>query len=169
MSRRTPAWLLETGAGVRVAIAEQQACEYLAQAPKIAVPLAPAYCRYLFFWRDEVLPLFDLTELAQEPIISAANAAGEPGVVVVAYQIKPRTPLQYAGIAVCKAPSRIMVDDVQVSEFPAQYPEQLRVVASSCFQHQSQPAVVLALERMITSDFREVVERAKGGAERRHA
>lgn len=96
MNKALRAWLLEWPRQP-LALAQCEVVEVVGEPEVHRVPCGPAWCRSLLYWRERFLPL------------AAPTHRDGLTIVVVAYQTAPRTPLQYAALAVDGTPRQFDV------------------------------------------------------------
>ena len=137
---RYPAWLLSAAGGVTFAVTQHEMIEYLTHARCQRVPLTNPHCQYLALWRDRLVPVLDFAPL----FARGKGTAQRASLSIVAYQSNPRQPLDYLGIWIDEAPSRITVSDDQACDLPPDWcDERLQKLALSCFLHAEQPVPIL--------------------------
>lgn len=123
------AWMLDIGAGIKVAVAENEIVEYLRSPRVYQVPMTPRHCSSIVFWRgDRMLPLFDLAMLTQPGFEASADHLG-----VLAYQTAPKEPIRHLGIALQAPPQRIRVSDADACDWPEDYPESWKALTLALF------------------------------------
>jgi chemotaxis signal transduction protein len=107
-----------------LALASCEVIEIVEEPEIHRVPAGPTWCRALLYWREQLLPL----ALPERVDVHDMN------VVVVAYQLQPLAPLQYAALAICGKPEQIEVLDGNDCELPASCPWDEQHIRA-CFQH----------------------------------
>ena len=133
------AWLLRAAGGVRFAVAPHQMVGYEIGPRCQPVPLAQAHCQHLAFWRESLVPTFDLARL-----FTAGAEASRSALGILAYQSRAREPLDYLGVWLEAAPGKIVVTDEQACELPSTWCEApLAELALACFSHSDTPVPVL--------------------------
>jgi chemotaxis signal transduction protein len=129
------AWLLDWPLQT-LALAPCEVIELLDEPEVHPVPMGPAWCRALLYWRGRLLPL--------------AQPAGIPNaklyVVVVAYE-RPDATLDYVALALTSQPRQIQVHDGNDCEPPARCALAANALRA-CFNHENQVVVVPELSVM---------------------
>lgn len=139
MAEISNAWLLDVGAGMQVAVADNEIVEYLRSPIIRTVPLTPPYCSSVVFWRDQqMLPLFNLALLTQPQFDTNTEHLG-----VLAYQARPKTPLRHIGIALYAPPEKILVRDDDACSWPEYYPEFWTTLTLALFTHNGMSTPIL--------------------------
>jgi hypothetical protein len=129
MKKHLRAWLLEWPMQP-LALAACEVIELIAEPEIHDVPFGADWCRSLVYWRERLLPL-----------ASASNGRDEPSIVVIAYQLGARSPLQYAAIGARCMPRLIeILTDADCEPPPECFfsPAQLR----ACFNYDGRTLVV---------------------------
>lgn len=147
MSQAT-AWLLELGQDRRAAVGERELLHLLPQPQLLAVPLAPAYCARVLPWQDGLLPVWDVSAWAG----GEAAAVDTELVAVVGYQRRAGQAPFFGALVLTEPPARVLVDDAQACDLPADFPWQ--DIASACFSHEERPVPILDLRRMFAAPLR---------------
>lgn len=137
------AWLLDIGSGMQAAVAENEIVEYLVSPRTHRVPLAPPYCASVVFWRNHILPVFDLARLSQ----SSSTTCGTHLCVLV-YQTAPKKPLQHLAITLQAPPERIVVSDDDACGWPEAFPEMWTSITRSMFRCKGAVTAVLDIEAL---------------------
>ncbi len=139
MSSSSRAWVLDLGAGQRVAAGGRHIVEYLLSPESVRVPLVPAQCVSLMVWRERLIPLIDLAPVLQPRV---AAAPGCPRAVVLAHQAAPRESLSYGALLVRAAPFEAWVSDDMARPLPEE-PYAFRHFSCSCFDHEGTAVPIL--------------------------
>lgn len=143
------AWLLDLGAGLHAAVGQLEMVHVLPDTPTLfEIPQSPAYCRQVFVWQGEVLPLMDVARrLAARPP-SVNGSRGQ--IVITAFQEYPGAASRHGALSVSTAPVRIRVNDSQARALPESQPGWRRL-AIACFEHPDRgPVPVLDLRRLFS-------------------
>lgn len=138
------AWLMDVGAGFRVAAGAHQVVEYLLSPETMSLPLTPAHCRGVMIWREQMIPVVDLAPLLPG---GGTQASGWRRAVVLAYQEAPGEPLRYGALLVRAAPIEVFAADDMACPLPGD-PEVFRYFACSCFAHDDKAIPVLDTARL---------------------
>lgn len=146
MSSSSRAWVLDLGAGRRVAAGGRHIVEYLLSPESVRVPLVPAHCVSLMVWRERLIPLIDLAPVLH---LRVAAVPGCSHAVVLAYQTAPREPLCYGALLVRAPPLEIWVSDDMARPLPEE-PEAFRHFFCSCFDHEGRAAPILDVARLFS-------------------
>ena len=99
---------------IRIAVSDYEMVEYVIDAQLHPVPLTPAHCANLMVWRGRIVPVIDFLVLLNKPVYANASV----GLAIVAYQVKPREPLEYLGLLLAQPPARLSIEDDQACELP---------------------------------------------------
>ena len=150
------AWLLEPNDFLSIAIGDYEMVEYLDGSTCFSVPGAPNYCNQILYWKNNLVPVMDLGVLLGKP----AQGSGA-FMSLIAYQEQPGSALEYLALKVRTAPEKILVDDTQVCELPAEINEGLLMpLCLSCFRHADRSVVILNITSLCSAEFRDVVNLA---------
>ncbi|MSQ20559.1 MAG: hypothetical protein EXR39_13615 [Betaproteobacteria bacterium] len=119
---------LELSATQSVAIALHEMIAVIEDVKLIHVPRAPAHCRFLVLWQEQLLPLFDPLEWC------AATANARRGSAqfhaIVSYETAIADRFALGCIALHSFPAAIEVDDADACALPA---PRWRSIAHACF------------------------------------
>ncbi len=132
---------MNVGAGWRVAVGAHRVVEYLMSPPTLALPRMPAHCLGVLLWREQMIPVLDLS-----PVLSE-EAEVRDRAVVLAYQEMPRQPLRYGALVVRAAPVEVWVNDSMACLLPED-PPAFRHFSCSCFLHQEKAIPILDTTRL---------------------
>ncbi len=144
----TRGWLMDVGGRWRLAVGGDRVVEYLLSPPTHALPRMPAHCLGALVWREQMIPILDLSlVLSQQPQAPERSALR---VVVLAYQESPGQPLRYGALAVRSAPVEVWASDDMACPLPED-PPALGHFARSCFTHREQPVPVLDTAMLFTA------------------
>lgn len=144
MASTARAWLMDVGAGFRVAAGGHQVVEYLLSPETVRLPLTPAHCRGVMIWREQMIPVVDLTPLLPGDV---AQASGWRRAVVLAYQQAPGESLRYGALLVRAAPLEVFAADDMACPLPDD-PEVFRYFACACFAHDDKAVPILDTARL---------------------
>lgn len=146
MARTSKAWVMDVGAGWRVAAGGPHVVEYLLVADVLSVPGVPRHCAGLLIWRERLIPLLDL-----EPLLAPRGEALSPGrsrrAVVLAYQEAPGQPLSYGALLVGAAPDELWVSDDMAAALP-HMPQAFRHIARACFAEDDRSVPILDVQQL---------------------
>lgn len=144
MTSTARAWLMDVGAGFRVAAGGHQVVEYLLSPETVNLPLTPAHCRGVMIWREQMIPVVDLAPLLPG---GETRVHGWRRAVVLAYQEAPGEPLHYGALLVRAAPLEVIASDDMACPLPGD-PDVFRYFACSCFAHDDKAVPVLDTARL---------------------
>ena len=152
MAENSVAWLMISSGNKQFAVAEHEMIEYITSPVLHNIPLSPRYNTSIMFWREQILPVFNLGLLPGQVVDAPGNRLS-----VLAYQTRPREPLKYIGVTLCEAPSRIQVNDNQICELPEQDMNLWQHLTLSCFSHDGIATPILDITFLCSSEFRDLV------------
>lgn len=143
------AWLLSVAGDVRVAIGELEMLHIILGRQRFyTIPRSPVYCRNVFLWQGQVIPVFDL-----DIFLHDVRELPEPGddperyICVINY-CDPASRVHHGALLLRDLPVRISVSDEQMCDLPDNAGK-LREISSSCFNEPSTgPVPVLNLSRV---------------------
>lgn len=138
--RTSRAIRLDTGGGTAAAIGLHEVIEVVTEGDMTPVPMAPPYCRELLQWRDQWIPVFDLTAWRGLPPESATQFY-----VVVGYPADTGG-IQYGCMRVPEFPKIVELSDQQACSLP-QDAEWGRI-AISCFKGEGKTVPILSLRKV---------------------
>ncbi len=144
----TRGWVMDVGAGWRVAVGAHRVVEYLLSPPTHSLPRMPAHCLGVLIWQERMIPLLDLA-----PVLSERARAQEHGVrraVVLAYQEMPGQALRYGALVVRAAPVEVWASDDMACPLPED-PPALKHFSCSCFLHQEKAIPILDTTRLFAT------------------
>ncbi len=141
--QHSSAWLLHVANNIQFCIGLHQAAEYIEAPALYNIPLAPAYCNNVMFWRDSILPVIDINLLAGRPATLLRQF-----VMVIAYQTQDNKPIEHLAVLLESAPHKIQVDDNDACSIPKNYPERLKPYVMSLFKYKNEAASILDIARM---------------------
>lgn len=144
MAQTSRAWVMDVGAGERVAAGAPHVVEYLLATETVPVPRTPRHCRGLFFWRERMIPVIDLAPLIAE---GATAATATRRAVVLAWQERPGEPLQYGALLVTAAPGETWVSDDMAGDLAAA-PAAFRYLARAGFMDKERLVPILDVRRL---------------------
>lgn len=148
------AWLFDFGAGLRAIVSGRHLVEYLRAPQVFEVPLLPTAARGVLIWREQLVPLLDLTSLTSD------GHCGEVtnkliGAIMLVYRERPASPLQYGALVLATVPREINVSDDLACDLPAE-PAFWGALAVSCIHYEHRPTPILR----VGSIFTQVLEKA---------
>ncbi|VAW92029.1 hypothetical protein MNBD_GAMMA22-2311 [hydrothermal vent metagenome] len=143
VEQSSSAWLLHVANNVQFCIGLHQAAEYIEEPTIHSVPMAPAYCNHVLFWRDDIIPVVDINLLAGHPATQSRRF-----VMVIAYQVQDNAPIEHLAVLLESAPHKIQVNDKDACEIPKTYPERLKPYVMSLFKYKDEVASVLNIAQM---------------------
>lgn len=143
---RSTAWLLELGGGLRVAVGELELVHVL-PAPQNAylVGGAPAYCRHVLLWENEVVPILDLASW-----LGVERDAKRSYCAIVRYRTGGGRELGFGSVLTGAVPKRIDVDDEQACDPPQEGTAAWRAVAIGCFEQEGRRVPILDLPHVFS-------------------
>lgn len=148
------AWLLPVTDDFYVATGEFELVHVIMDWLRLySVPQAPVYCKNLFVWQGQLIPLFDLEAYIrfhgglQEEVVKNAGY-----ICIAAYHYGGEDgDIKYGGLLLRAMPFRITVSDEQLCDFPEGATDWSKI-ALSCFNDPAFGNVpVLNLERIFSS------------------
>jgi len=142
-SNSTIAWLLRAAENIQFCIGVHQAAEYIESPSLHEIPMAPAYCKNILFWRGIIVPVIDIKQLAGNP-----KSNDDHIVMVTAYQIKDNSPIDHIAFVLEAAPQKIEVHDENSCDLPENYPELLKPYVMSLFKHNDNIASVFNIAQL---------------------
>jgi chemotaxis signal transduction protein len=143
------AWLLPTGAGT-VAIGEYELIYVIAGWQRyMPVPRSPRWCRHVFLWQNHLLPLFDLEiYINPEQRNTDQNTSGSRDIVaVIAYENK-QNEICYGGLKLGAPPSVRVVNNDEICDYPANYPDWDRIALSCIRDQDAGPVPILDIQKI---------------------
>ena len=143
MSETTPAWLLRVANDIQFSISEHQAMEYIENPLLHYIPKTPASCKNIIYWRDKIVPVIDMNILFDH-----SGTINTQHLMVIAYQEKEHTPLQYVAYILASAPEKIIVNDDTAVELPEFFPEKLKPFVLSSFSYNHQPTSIFDIAQL---------------------
>jgi len=153
---QSKAWLLELGNDYRAAVGNQYMVEYLVT-PEIEimpVPLSPDYSPGVMVWRKQIIPVIDLVR----PLNPGFESSGDiSGVMVLAYQDAPGTPLKHGALAIRAAPENIMVNGDSACAIPIS-PKVWQKLAIACFSDQDDAIPILNVQIIFSTGIRAIYQ-----------
>lgn len=152
MSTRA-AWILDLGGKHRAAVGERELLHLIHEPETFEVPLTPAHCRQVLFWRDQALAAVNL-ELWFTP---GQRQAARRFAAILGYQTQRREPPRFGALLLAASPRRIEVDDRHACALPAQA---WREVALACFDDGVGPIPILDLNRVFSGKRANLEQRA---------
>ncbi len=152
------AWRVVVGDGVQIAVADNEMFEYVVDPQLQSVPFTPIYCSNVMLWREQIVPVMDLSLLVSKP----PSVKMPVTVAIVAYQTKPREPLEYLGLLTREPPVRVTVVDDQACDLPASDTDfwESKELALACFNCDGQPTPVVNIAHLCSERFRKSIEQS---------
>lgn len=135
------AWLLPLDEQLMAAIGEYELTRFITDAQLYPVPGAPAHCKQVCVWQNQLLPVVDLLVWLHG---TAPAADTRPIIAITAYHAPSDTLPHYGALALSAAPQQVLVDDDQACALPAT-PARWRRIAVSCFSQQHRPVPIIDL------------------------
>lgn len=118
-----------------------------------SVPKAPPYCKNLFIWQGQLIPLFDMETYIQQSGERQQDSVRNAGYIcIVAYQSEVEDgDVKYGGLLLKAMPYRTTVGDEQACGFPEGNMDWANI-ALSCFEDPALGAVpILDLAKIFSS------------------
>jgi len=145
---KSNAWIIPLQSDFLVAVSDVEMVEYLTGPRLIHVPLTPYYCNNVIPWREGMIPVFNLNPLFALPSMHNLHHFG-----VLAYQARPKTPLQHIAVLLSGSPVRISVDDEQIGEVPEEFSGPFADLVLSCFEYKDLPVPILNIPYLASQEF----------------
>ena len=117
------------------------------------IPYAPEYCKNVFVWQGQLIPLFDMGTYIRLHSDSPQDEIKKAGYIsIVAYQYgKEGKDIKYGGLLLNAMPFRITVTDEQACHFPEDNVD-WHNIALSCFKDPAFGIVpILNLEKIFST------------------
>lgn len=153
MSNLSNAWLIEASGGHKFAIAEYELIEYVMEPERIEIPLAADYASSILLWQEHMVPVLDFNSLINKQIISS------PSISIIAYQTTPGEDLEYIGIELQQAPTKITISDEQASE-PEDFDKGIwQLLSNSWFTHQQQSIPIINISLLASAELNEQLQK----------
>ena len=117
-----------------------------------SVPYAPVYCKNVFVWQGQLIPLFDMEAYMRLYNDLPQDADRQAGYIcIVAYQgSEEKQAIKFGGLLLKAMPFRITVKDDQMCDFPDDNVN-WQEIALSCFKESAFGTVpVLNLENIFS-------------------
>ena len=143
MPNETSAWLLKTSDDIQFSIADHEIAEYVTTPTLLSIPMSPAYCKNIIFWRNIMVPVVDLNVFSGKTVTTNYQH-----VMIIAYQVKQNMPLEYIAYFLVAAPVRISVVDENACGLPETYPDILRPYVLSSFSHRDETVGIFDLAKL---------------------
>ncbi len=145
MSQSVSAWWLKTGGAYSLAVGQHELIEVVEAHEVIDLPCGPVFCRQVVSWREEILPLVQLSYL---------DGSGPDGQIqyfaIFAWQDAEGEALQHAAIALTSMPESILVNDQQIMEWSEGIVESVwHSWLMSCIEYQGEVVLLPALDRLL--------------------
>ncbi len=121
------AWILGFGRS-HIAVGEFEVLHILDQRPeRFPIPQTPGHCREVILWEEQIVPLLDLTVLAedshgQHSRQDHGEGAAKQIVAIVGFQSRANEVPGYGALLLSKIPQRYTVQDDLASAFPSESP-----------------------------------------------
>lgn len=141
------AWLFDFGAGLRAIVSGRHLVEYLRAPQVFEVPLMPTVARGVLIWREQLVPLLDLSALTSNGHYEVTN---KPiGAIMLVYRESLASPLQYGALVLATVPREINVSDDLACDLPAE-PAFWGTLAVSCINYEHRPTPILRVGNIFT-------------------
>ncbi|PCJ20507.1 MAG: hypothetical protein COB04_04435 [Gammaproteobacteria bacterium] len=146
------AWLLTLAPNIRIAVAETQMLEYLLDSPPIPIPLTPAHCSSITFWRHKIVPLLNINKRHLNP---ALDDYQQPyaGIQILHYQhqTEDNAPpeAKFIGIPVQTPPERIKLANDEIEAADKLQQNTWRSALISSFKHENCAVSVVDFSRLV--------------------
>lgn len=144
------AWLFDFGAGLRAVTSVEHMAEYLRAPQVVEIPLVPVHARGVLVWRQQWVPLIDLTRLASHG--HGVSDVKSKNAIVLAYRETPQSPLRYGALTLVAAPREIEVSNDMACDLPIT-PSFWGVFAASCITYENQPVPILRVRNIFTQSY----------------
>ena len=138
-------WLLHLGGGAAAVVGQRELLHLIDQPQTHEVPGAPAYCRRVLVWEQDILPVFDLGVWC-DPGAAAIEA---PVIAIVGFQADGDTAPGFGGLLLTAPAQRIEVEDAWACPLPPELGA-WRPIACACFARNGRALPVLDLKRLFT-------------------
>lgn len=149
ISEARSAWLFDFGVGLRAVVGGQHMVEYLRAPQAVEIPLAPVHARGVLVWRQQWVPLIDLTRLTRD---SQGSSEKPRDAIVLAYRETPQSPLRHGALTLAAAPREIEVRNDLVCDLPIT-PAFWGILAASCITYENQPVPILRVRNIFTQRY----------------
>lgn len=150
MTEARSAWLFDFGAGLRAVTSGQHMAEYLRAPQAVEIPLAPVHACGVLVWRQQWVPLIDITRLVSHGHEKSDGKSRDA--IVLAYRETPQSPLCYGALTLAAAPREIEVSNDLACDLPIT-PAFWSVFAASCITYENQPVPILRVRNIFTQRY----------------
>lgn len=147
----TSAWLVKINENFTIAVDESSMAEYIRGPQTHSIPDAVGYCNQVFVWRNNFIPVMDISLLLGETALETNHIA------VVAYQEYADQKPKYVGIKMLGEVERVVVMDDTACEWPDEYPLEVQPIVESLFRHEGTLVSVLKIADLCNDGYRDYV------------
>ncbi len=143
---KAAAWIMNINEQSYASVSQMELVHIINEPCYTAIPGAPAYCRNVIVWNDNILPVIDLTGL-----LSTTGIQSKREVVAVIIYRNSNDEIHYGGIVLAKSPDLEFVENTQICSLPT-HTQKLKDIALSCFKSRSGHEVpILDMTRVFAS------------------
>ncbi len=140
MNKRTLAWLLDCGGGVRVAVALHSLLHLIEDTALLQrVPVVPRHLGQVLLWQERLFPVIDVALL-----VSGTTPATPHTYVCMLGWHDATNASDYGGLLIRELPRRIQIQDDAVAKPTARMVGQWQHLAVTYFDHQGQVIPIIA-------------------------
>ena len=126
------AWLLPVHGDVHVAVGEQVLVHVVSERVRaVTIPRSPRWCRSLFVWQGQIIPIFQFGSFLNPAADMQAQATAGMLIAILAFSDAGGV-TRYGGMRLTALPVKRGVSDDQACDLPAEFPGWKRV-AAACF------------------------------------
>lgn len=145
----TAAWILKPNIGFTIALGESSMAEYVRDSQLYKIPGAVNYCNQVVLWRENFIPVVDLSLVLGQKALDATHIA------VLVYQEYSGQKPKYVAIKLVSEVERVQVTDDASCEWPDDYPPEIRAIVESLFVHQEELVSVISVADLCNEGYRD--------------
>jgi len=150
---KAAAWLLKINETIYVAVSRMELVHIISNPVITPLPRAPAYCRNVLIWNDNVLPVADISQLLD----GDDNTPYNQTVAVISYRDNNNA-VQYGGIMLADSPELEHVNNDQLCQL-SDDTMNLHAICLSCFNSEKGFHVpIIDMSRLFSSEYSGILE-----------
>lgn len=145
---RCSGWLISFSGGAQAVIGQRELLHLIERPEAYEVPCAPAYCRKILPWSEDMLPVFDVGAWSDH----RATDIQDPVVAIVGFMPDGDAVPALGALLLSATPRRIEVDDAWACAIPPPL-TRWRRISCACFEGDGRALPILDLKRLFLFDL----------------
>jgi len=138
------AWLIKLTEKETIAIGENELLHIITEPDLYKIPKVKKYCQHVIKWKNQVLPVMNITGLLYNQDIGISGIVG-----IIAYKHNESNTINYAAIDLTSVPKKISVNDKDACELPEPL-HKWKPFSAVCFKKNNNVIPIISLQKVFS-------------------